>query len=296
MAFATINADFDTMLEHYYLWNKLNKPVKTLLDGLNEAIRKENEKLPEKNAEREAKGLKALKAAPKATPCCFQVSHAMNAAGVKVPEASEQRKLFKPADGNGYYIGNVRELEQILTDRFGKTEDIKAGKNSIDKMKTIIFGRRGILAFRDDGYGYHTELWNKHVIRQNESISGNMSETGIFGQKRVLFWEVTKAPREPTMPPWLAGWWSVDDGSQYYYHFLGLDYVYWTEKKPKNKDELGRARENYGSVTMTPAGFKILWDPSGGGSTEETFTCSAGATDAKGTSNRFGTLKASKMF
>ena len=285
--FTVIKAEFEDMRKNYYKYDNLNKPVKTLLDGLNEGIRKENEK-------RAAKGEKAL---AKATPCCFQVSHSLNAAGVTVPEESKQRKLFKPADGNGYYIGNVRELEQILTDRYGTTADIRAGKKTREQMKTLIFGRQGILVFRDEGYGYHTELWDKHDILQTGGISGNMSEEGIFNQPRILFWEVTKAQRSPTMPDWLTGWWSVNDGEQYYYHFVGLDYAYWTKEKPTNAKELKHSskRNNYADVAVTPKGVVVTWAARGGAQTIETFT-NDGSSGMKGTSNRYGPLTAKKMF
>lgn len=286
--FAVISADFETMKNNYYKHNKLNKPMQTLLDGLNEGIRKENEK-------RAAEGKKAL---GKATSCCFQVSHSLNAANIKVPEKSSQRTLFNPPGGNGYYLGNVFELEEFL-EKFGKTTEISnGGKLPIHEIKKAIFGRQGILVFRDSGLGYHTELWDKHDILQRQGISGGMSEAGIFAQKRILFWEVTKTPRSPTIPEWMVGWWSVNDGSQYYYHILGLDYAYWTSNKPGNRDQLKPygERENYGDVTMTATGFNITWDYIGGGQTKETYTRAVDGSEFRGTSSRYDPLLAKKMF
>ena len=63
--------------------------------------------------------------APRNTPCCFQVSEALNAVGGehKVTERSYRRANCKLL-GN-YFLRAVDELEYYLTGRYGRGEDIK---------------------------------------------------------------------------------------------------------------------------------------------------------------------------
>lgn len=289
-----INAYFSDMHASYCKHNKLNAAVQEIMDGL----------LAEWNRQ-VAKAKEDGKKPPgKPTSCCLQLSHSLNAAGVKLPKENGlpasvlKRDNACPKKGNGYYARNVMEIEVFLK-KYGVGTEISAGKKSQDEMKAMIFGRTGILVFRDEGFGYHTELWDGHDILQRSGISGAMSEDGIFKQPRVLFWEVGKAQSADTMPDWLRGWWSVNDGDQYYYHFLGQDVVYWMDaRRPVRKTEVAPhdLRGNYGSVTMTPTGLRIDWAVKNYGdrSTVETFT--GNAVGIKGTSNQYAALTGKKLF
>src|SRR2546422_4927905 len=52
------------------------------------------------------------------------------------------------------------------------------------QIKAYLQGRTGILAFRNAGAGFHTELWNGQQIVQRD-----MNENVCFSQPRVLFWD-----------------------------------------------------------------------------------------------------------
>src|SRR5262245_24153077 len=105
----TIRMKFSTLESAYPKHNALPKPVQDYLDRLNKDI-------PEGK--------------PKNTPCCLQMSHALNATGQKVGPRSFRRDNA-PIAGN-YYIQAVDELEHYLIGRYGRTEDIK--KDSAGKV------------------------------------------------------------------------------------------------------------------------------------------------------------------
>jgi hypothetical protein len=159
--FGLIRADFDVMLKNYTKYNHLHPAIAKHMKGLNDATDKENVK-------RAAEGKKLL---PHDTPCCFQVSHSLNAAGQMIYPNSYRRRNPQIVGGNGYYLGAVDELEHYLAIRYGRTEDIKSGRKSKEEVKEYIDGYQGILVSRDTGYGFHTELWDNDTIIQKEGIS-----------------------------------------------------------------------------------------------------------------------------
>jgi hypothetical protein len=161
---------------------------------------------------------------PPNTPCCVQVSHALNNAGATIPPRSFRRANSKI--GSFFYILAVDELEQYLSGNYGRGEEIKktpTGKvRSLAEMKQYLNGRQGVLLFRNAGAGHHTELWDtSHILQDGHAVSGGgavMNETNIFGQPRVLFWDVGEVSIAlKPVPTWLKGWWKVWDGNTYYY-------------------------------------------------------------------------------
>jgi len=198
--FAKITADFATMVKNYPFHNALPPPLATRL----EELKKEN---------------------PASTQCCMQLSHAFNAAGLMVPQKGAPGRRWNGENdhikgGNGYYLLAVDEVEYFLTGVAGtKTDEFDGTKIGIDKIKIKVLGRQGCFAFRDSGLGMHTELWTGSRILQ-ATISGNMSESGVFSQPRVLFWEFAPAiPSDRSLPSWLQGWWRVFDTNYYWYYF-----------------------------------------------------------------------------
>ena len=289
--FGKIRIKFQDLIDNYTLHNrgKLEANIQKYLDAL-------NKKVDEENVKREADGKKKL---GHHTSCCYQVSHSFNATAKKIPPASFRRPNAQIPGGNGFYIGAVDEMEHWLIGEFGKTEDIKP-QGDLAAMKRYIGGKTGILVFRDGGAGYHVEFWNGSTIIQNKDISGNMSESGIFSQPRVLFWEITDVADANPIPVWLRGWWSVYDGIQYYYYFSDQHGVTYTKTAPASitvpplKSPL-----NEGTVTVSaaPPHVVIDWNPADGGTTQEKFTRvnMTSESDMKGTSNRYGDLVARRM-
>ena len=244
--------------------------------------------------------------APRNTPCCFQVSEALNAVGGehKVTERSYRRANCKLL-GN-YFLGAVDELEYYLTGRYGRGEDIKpyatGEKHPITAMKAHIAGKRGILAFRDKGYGAHTELWDGTDIVQNGAPASHgaaLSQSFIFGRDRVLFWECTGDDGLAEAPGWLTGWWHVDDGQEWYYYFSSQHVVSYMQAKPKSAYDMPAKRlGNEGRFSLDPkaAMLRLDWQEIGDGVTLETFDIgSAGAVIMYGKSNKYAPLTARKI-
>ncbi len=236
------------------------------------------------------------------TPCCVQVSHALNKAGLKIPKQGYRRANSLIA--GDYYILAVDELEQYLSWRYGRGEEIKHNHKTLAEMKAYLNGKQGILLFRDGGAGYHTELWDNDHILQNglDPISGGgavMNQANIFSKPRVVFWEVAQpgtSGASSTNPDWLQGWWEVYDGNYYYYYFSAEDIVTYTKTKPKSTVAPPvKMPLNEGDVTITDDGKIVIdWNPADGGETVETFT-RLGDGKMSGVSNRYAPLSATKM-
>jgi hypothetical protein len=171
-------------------------------------------------------------------------------------------------------------------------------------MKAYIDGRRGILVFRNAGTGHHTELWDKtHILQDGKAVSGGgavMNEANIFGQPRVLFWDVAEEKKGVNpVPSWLQGWWKVNDGNIYYYYFTDQHVVTYTKTEPKNLTiPPVKMPLNEGAVTVSSTATTIVidWNPADGGETKETFTRQSTSSDSmNGVSNRYAPLLATKM-
>lgn len=130
----------------------------------------------------------------KNTPCCIQVTHALNLAGQTIPQTNPtaRRTRTTPITVNGVsrnYILAVDELEAWLTFKYGAGLDVRgfAGLAKADSdmtaMKRQLSLVKGILLFRDSGAGLHTELWDGKQILQRD-----MAEAHLFSRPRVLVW------------------------------------------------------------------------------------------------------------
>ena len=284
-AFGTLALDFDKLRAAYPTYNRLPPHIQKQMDAYNKDL---------------APG------APRNTPCCFQISEALNVVGGehKVTERSYRRGNCKLL-GN-YFLGAVDELEYYLAGRYGKGEDIKlyatGEKHPITAMKAHIAGKRGILAFRDKGYGAHTELWDGTDIVQNGAPAAHgaaLSQSFIFGRDRVLFWECSGDDGLAEAPGWLTGWWHVDDGQEWYYYFSSQHVVSYMQAKPKSAYDMPAKRlGNEGRFSIDPkeAMLRLNWKEVGDGVTLETFDISsAGAVILYGKSNKYAPLTARKI-
>ncbi|NOT57904.1 MAG: hypothetical protein HOP18_25150 [Deltaproteobacteria bacterium] len=129
---------------------------------------------------------------PGNTPCCVQVSHALNMAGQLITHTYKgQRRENARIRINGvdyYYLLAVDELERWLTLNYGPGDNVSLDgtgrRRTPRQIQASLQGRAGIVAFRTSGYGFHTELWNGRRIVQRD-----MNEHACFAQPRVLFWD-----------------------------------------------------------------------------------------------------------
>jgi hypothetical protein len=141
---------------------------------------------------------------PGNTPCCVQVSHALNLSGEKIPSTYDYAKKrgrgpspIKVDGETNYYLLAVDELEAWLTQKYGAGLDVRAlaglpatpSTNPVQRVKDMkvmqsyLSGDQGILLFRTSGAGMHTELWDGQQIVQRD-----MDEPALFSQPRVLMW------------------------------------------------------------------------------------------------------------
>jgi hypothetical protein len=279
-----IPIDYATLRAGYPTYNRLPKHIADYMASLNKGI---------------AEGQ------PKNTPCCFQVSEALNNAGAEHLVGPRSHRRPNSRLGTNYYLGAVDELEHYLAGRYGKGEEVqlvvKTAANRTKEMKAAITGRKGIICFRNGGAGAHTELWDGTDIVQNGAPAADgaaLSGAYIWGQPRIVFWEVSGEDNVEPAPAWLQGWWDVNDGIQYYYYFSDQYVVHWTKTEPGNAyTPPGRNAMNEGSyeVTNHPGEIVITWNPSGDGITTETFAFSGyQPTAMTGRSNRFGALTATR--
>jgi hypothetical protein len=143
-----------------------------------------------------------------ATPCCVQMSRALNMAGIQLPAASYRppRDSGNPQmtiNGNDYFcILATDELEKFLYDLTGDDgESINkdlGSTRSMDDIKTYIANRPGLLIFRysnfcvpgPPGQFEHTELWDGTQILQRD-----MNEAFLFARPRVLMWDTNDPAR-----------------------------------------------------------------------------------------------------
>ena len=139
---------------------------------------------------------KAMKGIP-GTPCCVQMSHALNMCGIPVPQRSywrpNQRVQVNGRDCS--YLLATDELEVFLQTFCGEPETINRDLNktrSEDEIKAYIKDRPGLLIFRYcnfrvsplKGEFEHTELWDGTRILQRD-----MNEKFLFRRPRVLMWD-----------------------------------------------------------------------------------------------------------
>jgi hypothetical protein len=134
----------------------------------------------------------------KGTPCCVQVSHALNMCGIPVPQSSYRRNPNPKLPINGRncsYLLATDELEDFLQTSYGEPETINRDLNqtrSMEKVKAYIKDRPGLLIFRYSDLRVpappdqfeHTEFWNGSRILQ-----GDMAEKFLFERPRVLMWD-----------------------------------------------------------------------------------------------------------
>jgi len=271
-----IQVAFDDLLSRYPTYKTLPPELQKYLDDLN-------------------------KINPGNTPCCLQMSHALNLVGQIIPSQSYRRP--NAPIGSYYYIQAVDELEQYLAGRYGRGEEIKTpDRRSRADMEEYLNGEQGILVFREGYAGFHTELWNTDHIVQNGAPSGGgaiMNADAIFSKPRVVFWSTIGSDpyEENPVPGWLQGWWEVYDGNYYYYYFNDENVVTYTTAKPANTSMPPyKMPMNEGDVTVSGDETEIIidWNPADGGETQEIFT-KRSPTTMNGTSNRYAPLFATKI-
>jgi hypothetical protein len=139
------------------------------------------------------------------TPCCAQMSHALNLAGIHIPSRSYRRaNTAHTVDGTlYYYLLATDELEKFFISVCGDDGeainlDGKGGKRTEAEIKKYIANRPGVLIFRYAGVGVaapagefeHTEIWDG-----KKTLQRDMNEKFLFSRPRVLMWDTSGAAR-----------------------------------------------------------------------------------------------------
>ena len=170
-------------------------PVNFEVLRLNYARRRPNPKSPDSSI-LEVKGLQNFMDSlpPGNTPCCIQMSHALNLSGQTIsatnPTARRPNTTAITVDGvSRNYILAVDELEAWLMFKYGAGLDVRGfaglpkASNDMAAMKRQLSSVKGILLFRESGAGMHTELWDGRQILQRD-----MAEAHLFSRPRILVW------------------------------------------------------------------------------------------------------------
>ena len=134
------------------------------------------------------------------SPCCIQVSYALNRAGAPIedasfysPEMKRGVRLFKSGAEN--CIIDVFDMRGYLDGRYGKAENFKGSK---EQMIAAISGRKGIIRFGTT----HVDLWEGD--RYHQQFRKDLPDSGAWAVTEAGAW---KAPGVNTLGVffWQAG-------------------------------------------------------------------------------------------
>ena len=133
-------------------------------------------------------------------------------------------------------------------------------------------------------------LLNAGVIARDGLAEGQLPPLGAFKPPPML----TGAPERDLR--WLYGWWTLWDGSYYYYYFGPNGSVTYVEKEPNPTAPAPNNPGNRGTYFFETAGKMIVdWTETGGASTRETFyDAHTGVSTMHANSNRFSPLIAKR--
>ncbi len=93
----------------------------------------------------------------------------------------------------------------------------------------------------------------------------------------------------PEAHNWAMGWWDVNDGTQYYYHFANDGHVQYVKSRPTTPFGPPRTAVGSGKYSIRSDGSLVAtWSPWDGAATVETFTRVGGSREMTGESSRRG--------
>lgn len=301
---AKIVADFKILKKSYPMNKDKSHVVMKLFIPWQERVKKENEAIAKRNEAHRAAKEKEEKLVPMPTPCCYQVSHALNALkdpAHAIPSNGMWRDYKPIPGGNGNYIGAVNELEDHLTKRYGAGQDFSIVGDAQKRLAYLKkYKKNGLILMRDASAGLHTEFWDGMAgkVLQSDTGLANISQLGVLSAKRVVYWPIVGK----LMPDWLKGWWDVNDGDQYYYCFSDEEVCWYTTNRPMSPFDLPFGSEgNRGFVDVSDVAphVTVTWNklsPDQPINTIEKFTrIPVTIPQMVGASNRFGMLNARKI-
>jgi hypothetical protein len=134
-------------------------------------------------------------------------------------------------------------------------------------------------------------LLNAGIIARDGLPMGQLPPLGVFKPPPML------AGKPETDLSWLYGWWTVCDGSYYFYYFRPNGWVSYIETNPNPSRPAPKNPHNRGTYFFETTDRMIVdWTEVGSGSTPETFydACPASRT-MHVMSNRYSPLYAVKM-
>jgi hypothetical protein len=134
-------------------------------------------------------------------------------------------------------------------------------------------------------------LLNAGIIARDGLPMGQLPPLGVFKPPPML------AGKPETDLSWLYAWWTVCDGSYYFYYFRPNGWVSYIETNPNPSRPAPKNPHNRGTYFFETTDRTIVdWTEVGSGSTPETFydACPASRT-MHVMSNRYSPLYAVKM-
>jgi hypothetical protein len=163
------------------------------ISRLTEEYPRRDQKIPEKY-----KYVNDVMRGLKGTPCCVQVSHALNMCGIPVPPISYRRNPNPKLTIGGKrcnYLLATDELEEFMQSTYGEPEMINRNLNktrSAEEVKSYIAGRPGLLIFRYSGLRTvppehkfeHAEFWDGSGLLQKD-----MAFNALLAKPRILMWD-----------------------------------------------------------------------------------------------------------
>lgn len=124
------------------------------------------------------------------TPCCVQISQALNLCGQTIPSSYPGQRSNRGPEpikygSSTYLVLAVDEMEAYLSWRYPGPENVRT-QGDPAAIKKYLQGRAGILVFRDGGSGLHAEPWNGKSNQQGFLTTID----ACLSQPRVLFWDM----------------------------------------------------------------------------------------------------------
>ncbi len=138
-----------------------------------------------------------------------------------------------------------------------------------------------------------TLLKNPRKPEQETDVIKRVTGTAAYNFQNLIGWLDLEAYFSKSWAPvahnWAMGWWDVNDGTQYYYHFAYDGHVQYVKTRPQATFVPPRTPVGSGKYVLRSDGTLVAtWSPWDGEATVETFTPGVSQRHMTGESSRRG--------